>query len=230
MTTYITSQSNNLYQKMPIISKLYNYVEKTHDKTKKGNNELFTKYIKKHKLFDGNAIVLDGESMKSTKALHKINIRGGIYVPEIDQDTHKIHEESELCVAVEGKIGDFIRYSKNKKIILKTDKVFFDYMTDIDGNKAKNIYPMKDIAYFLTHTKAKKLALAFTFPQRLAKGLGYYDSAVDKIDSYIKDCIADNGYEIIDGVDTFSYHRDRLQNEKKTADMTMAVHIIQKIS
>lgn len=207
---------------------MYKYIEKTHDSTKKCNNKLYTEFIKKHKMFNNNAIVLDGENMKSTKALKKVNVTGDIYVPEIDPNTHKIHKESKLCVAIEGKIGDFIRDPNNKIIIQKTDKVFFDFMTDIDGNKAKNIFPMTDIAYFLKNTRAEKLALAFTFPQRLAKGLGEFSSAVDKIDHYIKECIKENGYKIIDGVDTFSYHRDRLPHEKKTADMTMAVHIVQK--
>jgi len=178
-----------------------------------------------------NPIILDGKNMQSTNILltSDANITGKINIPEIDEETHDIHKNSELCNAYYGSLGSFINDKQNKETVKQTNFIFADYTGSVSGNYSENYYPMQDIHDVLKTTKSKKLVLGLTFCQRSRIPLkkSVRENMVDKIrKDFVKPCIKYCGYKIIKG-GSYSYKREAEHN-KKTQPMVFFGYVLKK--
>lgn len=158
-----------------------------------------------------NIIALDGPKMGSTNTFIKyLDIKGEIYIPEINYNTHLIHKKSGKCNAYFGTVHDIVN---NKNIVAYCNIAYLDFTGSIEGN-TKN-YPLQDINDLLKNTAMKRILLVVTFSMRDELFEDRENSQEQIYRDFLKLCFKFNQFKIIKRK-IYTYKRTKPDNSKSS--------------
>ena len=161
--------------------------DKLKDRNKITINKIYSRISKRN---IGNALILDGETLQTTKNLVKIGYKkSDIYIPN-PFSFEKIKTKRSINV-YNMLLGDFINKANEEN--LKFTTTFFDYCCNINGND--EIKPFEDIGKYFENELAKDNSIfALTFSYRKNKKSEYLHEDLLTTQAYIEEIANENGY------------------------------------
>lgn len=118
----------------------------------------------------GSVLVLDAERLGFTELVLDTLDPHYIILPQLDVDTYSLMMKKkrricpQKCLIYPHSLELVLHglYDYNRPLFNDINVAYFDYTGNIEGNKAKDLYPLEDIDFFLHNTPQKDLILALT--------------------------------------------------------------------
>lgn len=182
---------------------------------------------------EGHYLLLDGIHTRSSSALisRSIATKEQIHVAEIDYETYKTIEKTNICDVYHGDIEEYITKNEHRETIEKIYAAYFDFMGSVEGSIVDDRFPLEAITNFLAITKHKKLIIAFTFALRdKHKKFNDEECMQDQIESFLKNCFSENQFRIVERKSPIVYKKTKNSEDYPKRGQTMAffLYVLQK--
>ena len=189
-------------------------------------NSLVLKFGKKLPTIKG-AIFMDGKDMNTTKTMLKSGLiqNNQIHLPEIDPETRKIHQVSNLANSYLCKLEDFLQTTP-LTVLKNINLVFFDTMGMSEGNYSKKLYPMESLMTYLLNCEGDKVVVCLTYCLRSNGLFPGRKNMIEQIEQdYVLPCFNWSQYKV-KTYEYYKYHRDSSNNKKTQEMIFMAFELV----
>lgn len=163
----------------------------------------------------GRALVLDGASMRTSRALAAA-FGDSVHVEVPERVAKQVPSMRRVApgnaTVVPARLDAWLKTRERVPL----DVVYYDCMGTVMGCRSEACFPLQDICDVLTHHVAREVVLAGTFSSRV-KSLGRHRSALAMTRFFLRQVINYAGFKVKAGLHVRSYSRNGTRCRRKKA-------------